>query len=74
MITAERIVLVRFCGPRKSGKELKQRFHWLYCCFNESINLQALNHPVNKKSIRIGLIGNSYYSRAMLKALWNLIK
>jgi hypothetical protein len=32
-----RLILVRFCGPRKSGKELKQRFHWLYCCFNEAL-------------------------------------
>ena len=51
MITAERIVLVQFFGPRKGGKKLKQRFHCLYCCFNERKNLQALNHPVNKKSI-----------------------
>ena len=34
MITAERVILVRYCGPRKGGKELKQRFH---CCSNEAI-------------------------------------
>ena len=30
----------------------------------KALNLQALNHPVNKKSIYIGLISTSYSSRA----------